>query len=426
MASPREVRMSRNAVVMGAVVLVLAGFVLYLAATAHTGAPWSSQTVVKAAFHDVDSLNAGDEVRQNSVRIGRVRDVEYDSGQAVVTLELDGKRAVYRDASAAVWDYTALGTKFVELDPGTPGTGALGDEVIAASKNVDSADLYKVLESFDERTREAGGRAVRELGGGMAGHGKDLHDFLGAAPDTLHDLGAVSQALASDEADLPGMLRAADDLTARFRGRDRQVAELMDQANATFESFAVDNGKPLQDTVRRLPGTLDSARTAFDSLDRPLADTEAALAGLRSGARALGTAEPELRGFLREAVPPLRRLPGVARQAEPAVDDLTHMFTDARPLAPSVAHALGSAVVPMRILAPYAPEAGQLFVRGHSFLAAGAALPGLHYARLGVVVGPGSATGTLVEGDGLERNPYPAPGEASNEDRTQSPLGGGR
>lgn len=425
MASPRELRMARTAAIAGTVLLAVIALVLYLAATAHTGAPWKSTTTVKAAFEDVDSLNPGDEVRQNSVRIGKVSSVDFVDDQAVVTLELDGDRTIYRNARATVWDYTALGTKFINLDPGTPDAGKLGDSVIPASRNVDSADMYKVLNTLDKRTRLAASRGIRNLGGGMAGRGQDLHDFLGRAPDLLTDLGSVSHALASKRANLPAMLRSADRLSARFAGREKQLAELMEQSDATLRAFSVDGGRPLQDTINELPGTLRTAHASLDKLDEPLADTEAAFSKLRAGSKALGESTPDLRGLLRESVRPLERLSKVAGQAEPAVADLTKMISDARPLAPRFTNAMSSAVTPLRVLAPYAPEAGQLFVRGHSFLAAGAALPGLHYARLGVTVGAGQVTGSLIEGDGLKRNVYPEPGEASH-DRAGLPAGGTR
>lgn len=420
-----ETKRSRHAVIIGTVTLVVAGILGYLLATVHSGLPFERTTQVRAVFKDVDSLLPGDQVRQNSVRIGTVEDVEFVKGRAVASLKLEGDRPVYRNARAKMLDYTAVGTKFVELDPGTPSTGRLSDNaVIPASRNVNSADLYKVLDTFDKPTRDAAMRSVRELGGGAAGHGQDLHDMVASAPDLLSGLGDVSHSLADKSADLPSLLRSADQLTARFAGREDDITALIGQTDDTFKAVSVDGAVPLRNTLQDLPSTLRTARSALGSLDAPLADTRDALATLRPGAEALGESAPDLRGTLREGVGPLRRLVGVAKQAEPAVADLTRMLHDARPLAPQVTRAMASAVTPLRIMAPYAPEFGQFFVRGNSFLAGGPALPGIHYARLGVAPGVGSAAGSLLGDDQLKRNIYPKPGEASH-DRVGL-LGGGR
>jgi phospholipid/cholesterol/gamma-HCH transport system substrate-binding protein len=412
-------------VIIGAVTLAVAGILGYLLATVHKGLPFEQTTHVRAVFKDVDSLLPGDQVRQNSVRIGSVEDVKFVKGRAVATLKLEGDRPVYRNARAKMLDYTAVGTKFVELDPGAPSAGRLSDNaVIPASRNVDSVDLYKVLDVLDKPTRDAAMRGVRELGGGAAGHGQDLHDMVASAPDLLSDLGDVSHSLADKSADLPSLLRSADQLTARFAGREHNITALIGQTDRTFKGVSVDGAQPLQNTLQGLPSTLRSTRSALDSLESPLADTHDALATLRPGAAALGDSASNLRGVLREGVPPLRRLVGVAKQAEPAVGDLTRMLHDARPLAPKVTEAMASAVTPLRIMAPYAPEFGQFFVRGNSFLAGGPALPGIHYARLGVAPGVGSAAGSVLGDDLLGRNIYPKPGEASH-DRVGL-LGGGR
>lgn len=422
MSGKLETRSARRTVIVGAIVLVLLAAVGYLAATAHRGAPWARTTVVQAAFTDVHSLKSGDQVRQNSIRIGQVDDIRFDNDVAVVTMRLDGRREVYRDARAAVGDFSSLGTKFIELHPGTAESGALEEnETIPAERNVDSSDIYELFNVFDGGTRKAATSAVRELGTGAAGLSRELHDYLGSVADLLGDAGTVSQALASEEADLPALLNSAHRLSARFTGRERQITDLVTQTDATLRAVSVDSGKPLRDSLRGLPSTLDSARGALDKLVDPLARIDAAAGELRPGAKALGASAEDLRGVLREGVRPLERVPGVAEPAGPAVKDLTRTFADARPLAPKVTRALHDLVTPMQVLAPYAPEVADFFVSGHSFLAED--VNGLHYARIGLVPGIRTGGGLVAGRELIPHNYYPEPGEAKN-DRAGSIEGG--
>lgn len=400
----------------GIIVLVVLAAVLFLTFKAQTGMPFAKTTEVRALVSDVHSLRANDAVRQNSRRIGRVSEIEYQDGNALVTMVLDGDVKVYRDAHVALWDLSALATKFVELDPGTSKAGELGSDPIPASQTEDSADLYELLEVLDPRTRTATTSALRALGGGAAGHGQDLEQFLATAPDLLGDLGATSEALAAPGTDLVGLLDDVDALSSRLRGRESELARLVAQSADTLDALATEPGQPLGETLKRLPNALSHTEHAMASLRTPLADTARAMRSLEPGAAALGRSERDLRGFLRDAVPVAHQVPQVADLAVPAVENLTRTFMDARPLAPLLRQAIGDLLAPLRVLAPYAPEMASLFLRGRSFVSQGPQ-PGVRYARLGVTPGVNTLLGGLVpSGDvSLPQNQYPRPGEAEND-----------
>ncbi|NKQ55481.1 MCE family protein [Amycolatopsis sp. K13G38] len=407
---------------IGAGGLAVLALILLFGVTASSGMPGTPKTVVRAAFHNVGApLKVGDDVRENSSRIGRVSAVDYDGTQAVVTLELDGTVAVYSDARAAVWDQSALAKKFVELDRGHAQAGPLGDHPIPADRDVDSADLDQVLDVLDPPTRDALAGTVRQVGGGAAGHSQDLHDLLEHLPAELNGLGTVAGSLSAPEADLPALLARADQLAGSIAGHTQQLADLVGQAGDTADAVATDSGKPLQDTIKDLPGTLAGARGALDSLDKPLTDVHGALTTARPGLAALGRATPDLRGVLREAPTPLNEVPGVARAAEPALRDLTATVADARPLAPEFSRGLVDAALPLNTLAPYSTEVVQFFRRIESMVSTEVA-PGVHGARVGVAVeGPSILTGGALKDPLQGQDAYPAPGQADGE-HTQSPV----
>ena len=419
---PRETRRALRTTVVGLVGLAVFGLAFYIMATAHKGLPFVEKTTVKAAFSNVDALKSGDDVRQNSVHIGQVVSVEYAHGAAVVTMELDGDKPVYADATAEVRDFSTLGAKFIELDPGTPAAGPLGNDVIEVNRTKDSADLYQLYDAFDKPTREAAASATREVGGGIAGHGEDLQDLTRSMAGLMGDFGTVSEVLSSRSANLPALLHASEQISASFLGRERQITEAVEQTDATFRALSVDNAGPLSGTLRRLPSTLDRMQVAFDSLDKPLADTERAFTDFRQGAEALGRAEQNFRGLLRDAVPPFRETPNVAEQAAPAVGEFTKTFADARPLAPKLVNFFDDFAAPASVFAPYAPEAGQLFVRGQSW--SSESYNGVQYARLSVDSGLRTVAGSILPGT-IPQNHYPEPGEADH-DRAEASTGGAR
>lgn len=417
----RQARRDRRRFLAGLVVLAIVSAIVFLVATANTGFPLTSTTTVKAAFSDVGALQTGNEVREHSQRIGRVADIAYQNGQAIVTLELEGEKPVYSNARAFVWDFSSLGQKVVELRRGDPRAGPLRKGTIDGSRTKPSADLHDALNVFDTRTRRQAQTLLQEVGGGLAGGGADLHDFFRASPDLLDDLGTVSGSLAAEDARLPELLGQARTLAERFRGKSGDIATLIKQMDESMRAFAADDGQPLRETINHLPATLTAARTSLAALEKPLSNTQTAMTTLRPGASDLATAEPSLRAALREGVAPMKRVPGVVDKAVPSVSDLTRTFADARPLAPSLVRALNHLATPLTALAPYAREAGQLFVRGDSFLSEGTAMPGVHYARLAVAPNVATVTDGVARTPVIKpRNPYPAPGEA---DRDRATLG---
>jgi len=385
---------------------------VYLAFTANQGRlPGTPVTTVRAAFDDVGQLQAGSEVRQNGEIVGQVSAVELLSGKPLVTMKLTSGAPLYRDGYAGIWDQSALAQKFVELRSGTAASGPLGDAVLPASQTESTHDLVSVLDVFDPPTRAALGNALRQLGGGLAGYGPGLHDFVATAPEDLGNVSQLSATLVSQRTDLPGLLRTSDRLSSRFTGREEQITELLAQTDQTLRALNVDAGKPLGDTVAKLPGTLVAVRGALDDAHAPLADLASATDDLRSGAHAVGDATPDVRGVFREAPDPLDRVPSVAKDAKPALTDLRDTFDDAGPFAAKLADGLSSVEEPLRVLAPYAPDIGTFafdisnLITNHDGWE--------HRLRLGV----GAPTPVTVLGNQIKdaNNPYPAPGQAIRE-----------
>jgi phospholipid/cholesterol/gamma-HCH transport system substrate-binding protein len=391
----------------------------YVAFTANQGRlPGTPATVVRAGFDDVGQLQPGSEVRQNGVIVGQVSAVDLVHGRPVVTMKVSGGVPMYRDGHAGIWDQSALAQKFVELTAGHPAAGPLGDAVLPAGRTEPTHDLVSLLNVFDPPTRQALAGTLRTLGGGLAGYGPGLHGFLGGLPSDLSDVRTVSSTLVSPETDLPGLLHSSDRLSERFTGREQEITDVLHRTDETLRALDAEGGRPLGQTLTKLPHTLDVLDTALNDAQRPLADLQASTTTLHSGAWALGRAVPDLRGVLREGQRPLRQVPGVADDAGPSVRDLGDTLADARPLVPRLADGLTSAARPLSVLAPYAPDLSTFgFDLSHLIVDH----DGWEH-RLRIMAGaPSAGTPLLVNQLPDTHDPYPAPGEAIRE---RDPDGG--
>lgn len=419
----------RAAWMIGVAVTVLFASAVLFGLNATHGMPLAPRKTLKAAFHDLNGLVVGDDVRIASTRVGYVDDIRVEGGRAVAILKIDDENMrVFRNATAAnasVGARSALGQKFVDLDPGSHETGELDNGALIPERATRGAhEISELFDVFDDPTRRATGSVLRELGGGLGGHERDLHDSLRAAPHVLPDLGAVSRSLAvRDGQDLTGLLHSADSLTSRFQNRQQELAGLTEQLDVSLNAMAVDGGKPVEDILRRAPGTLREARGALDALNRPLVHTEKAASVLRPGAESLGAATPDLRGVLREGVPPLAKVPGVARTGQPAVTELTGVMDDARPVAAQLVDTANRAATPLSVLAPYSGEIANYFTLASSALSHGDSAG--NWLRIYLVPHPESVSGTVpVKDPTVSRNPYPEPGQAAR-DSARAPIQGG-
>ena len=403
-------RVNRNdarTFVVGCIAFVVIGVIAYFGVTVQAGGqlPFKSYTFVKAAFADVGTLKPGLDVTENGVRIGEVRNIAFSNGAAVVTLRLDGHRAVYQNASASILSQSALGRKEVGLNPGSASAPALTG-VIPENHTTSSTSLDDVFAAFDAPTRAALQSGLTQLGGGLGGHGSDLNALLQHAPGLVHGLSAISSALSSDPNDVARLLASTNRLAGSLDTRQLQLAQLLRQVNTTLHAVTVDNGRPLQEIIAEAPATLHSARIGLGSLNRPLGDLQSAMTALRPGASALGAAVPATRTFLVQSIAPLQKVPGVSNLAVPAVDSLTPAFADARPVAPRVASSFEDAAVLLAGLSPYAYDIGRFF--SEEDLLSGEISPSQHYFSAQLAF-PGLRNLSLPDPT-ADRVPYPTPG----------------
>ncbi|MDE1145264.1 MAG: outer membrane lipid asymmetry maintenance protein MlaD [Azospirillaceae bacterium] len=105
--------------VLGAVVLVVAGFFLYFAYTtgnvrAVTGYP------LQARFASTGGLTAGNDVRISGVKVGSVTKAYLDpkTYQAVIEMQIDSQVKLPTDSSAGIASESLLGGRYLNVQPG--------------------------------------------------------------------------------------------------------------------------------------------------------------------------------------------------------------------------------------------------------------------------------------------------------------------
>lgn len=138
--------MGRNLVetVMGAVVLLIAGFFLIFAYNSSDLRPVSGYQVT-ARFNSVEGLQEGSDVRIGGVKVGSVtrQRLDPETFQAVVTMTLMKSVRLPTDSIASITGDSLLGGKYLKLTPGAAKTiVAAGGEI---KKTQDALVLEQIL-----------------------------------------------------------------------------------------------------------------------------------------------------------------------------------------------------------------------------------------------------------------------------------------
>jgi phospholipid/cholesterol/gamma-HCH transport system substrate-binding protein len=290
----------------------------------------------------------GQTVNIAGVKVGEVGSVTLEDGHAVVIMRIKEKYApIHRDATVLLRPKTGLKDMFLALDPGTASAGKLpeGGEVRVANTLPD-VNADEILASLDGDTRaylkillNAGGAAFDDRESGTSGRygqtaEQDLRETLKRFEPTARNGERFTRLLIERRHNIKRVIHNFQQLSTALAGRDRQLAELVDSANANFEAFASEQDA-LRGALREFPGALSQTETTLRKAGGLADELGPALQRLRPFARNLAPALRKTRPFFRETTPIIRdQIRPFARDVQPTVRDLRHASADLAVVTP--------------------------------------------------------------------------------------------
>lgn len=319
---------------------------------------------IQASFQAATLVRDGQDVQIDGIDVGKVADVRYRDGRAIVRLGIaDEHWPLHRGTKAILRFGTTAGngTRRVDLVPGPDSAPAIPEDgLIATRDTVTPVEFDEVFNMLDAPTRRTASQLVRRTADGLAGREADLRAGLRTAPAAIAGAGDVLDDLARDQAALDGLVTGAHRLTRTLAPRGAEITDLITVAATTFDVLARNAGA-VRASIDELPATLTQARGTLARLDRSLTGVRRLAAAVAPGTRRLPGLATDLRsaaGQLRvtapaavdvadraiAAVPPatrlLRRTAPFTAELGPILADLAPMVACIRPYVPEVAGAL--------------------------------------------------------------------------------------
>jgi phospholipid/cholesterol/gamma-HCH transport system substrate-binding protein len=291
----------------------------------------------------------GQSVNVAGVKVGEVGEVTLDDGRAVVNMQIQEKyKPIYRDATILLRPKTGLKDMFLSLDPGTPSAGAVPEGGrVRASDTLPDVNPDEVLAELDADTRDylrilldAGGTAFDDerASAGGARHAQtaqqDLRETFKRFEPTARDGKRITRLLIQRRQNIRHVIHNFQEFSTAVAQRDRQLAALVDSANANFEQFAAEEAA-LREALRLFPPALTQTETTLRKTETLASELGPTLEGLRPFARALPAALRKTRPFFNETTPIIRtQIRPFARDVQPTVRDLRAATADLADVTP--------------------------------------------------------------------------------------------
>jgi phospholipid/cholesterol/gamma-HCH transport system substrate-binding protein len=261
---------------------------------------------------------------------------------------------------------TGLKDMIVELDPGTKAAGALPEGgTIPVQNTAPDVNLDEVLSSLDADTRtylqilvNSGGEAF-----GKKGYSADLRETFKRFEPTNRDLAKITGLLSQRRHNLRRVIHNFSLITSELGKRDVQLAQFVGSANRNFRALAAQDNN-IRASLRELPPTLTTARTALGKADTLAKQLGPTLQALRPAARALGPALAATRPFLNTTTPIIRdQIRPFARDTQPTTRALRIAADNLKPLTPHLTNTFNFVNALLNTLAfnPKGDEEGFLF-----------------------------------------------------------------
>jgi ABC-type transporter Mla subunit MlaD len=245
---------------------------------------------------------------------------------AVAELSLDKKIApLARDSRLRVRPRSALGLKYIELEPGRGQSSFEAGDTIPVKQASEPLEYEDLFSTFDADTRPAIQGATEGFGNAFAGRGQSLNRSIAALNPFFRSLTPVMENLSARETELDQFFLQLGRAAAQVAPVARIQADLFTDMADTFAALSADP-RALQQTIEKGAPTMDVAISSF-RVQRPFLTDFADLSRrLRPAARELPRSLPAINRALAAGTPVLPRTVGLNERLERAFGEAEDLF----------------------------------------------------------------------------------------------------
>jgi phospholipid/cholesterol/gamma-HCH transport system substrate-binding protein len=340
--------------------LVIAGFalscfgiLLFLWVTFGGPTPFRAKSYeIKVPFNEATQLAEQSDVRISGVNVGKVQTIALapNGKQALATVNIDNKYAPLPESTRAILrTKTLLGETYIELTPGSDEAPELADGgTLPEANSAESVQLDEIFRTFDAKTRAAFQTWMQESAVAISGQGQGLSYAIGQFEPTFSELDKLFRVLDTQRLAVSQLFRNGATTFRALRGREGEVAKLIESSNAVFETTA-QRDRDIEALFRAFPTFQDESRLTLNRLKAFALNADPLMRQLVPAAEelsptfiAFANLAPEAKGFFEgltkviarapTGFPAVRKLfrdefPPLLRAIDPFLRNLNPIFT---------------------------------------------------------------------------------------------------
>lgn len=307
--------------------LVIAGFalscfgiLLFLWVTFGGPTPFRAKPYeIKVPFNEATQLAEQSDVRISGVNVGKVRTIALapNGRQALATVEIENKYAPLPESTRAILrTKTLLGETYIELTPGSNKGPELADGGTVPEANIaESVQLDEIFRTFNPETRAAFQGWMQESAVAIGGQGQSLSYAIGQFDPTFSELDKLFRVLDTQRLAISQLFRNGATTFRALRGREGQLADLIQSSNAVFQTTAR-RDRDIEALFRAFPTFQDESRLTLDRLKTFAVNANPLMRQLVPAAEelsptliAFANLAPEAKGFFEGLAPVIARAP---------------------------------------------------------------------------------------------------------------------
>jgi phospholipid/cholesterol/gamma-HCH transport system substrate-binding protein len=246
------------------------GILLFLWVTFGGPTPFRAKSYeLKVPFNEATQLAEQSDVRISGVNVGKVQSIDLapNGKQALATVAIDDQYAPLPESTRAILrTKTLLGETYIELTPGSRHAPELGDGATLPEANVgESVQLDEIFRTFNAQTRAAFQEWMQEAAVAINGQGQSLSYALGGLEPTFTEFDKLFRVLSSQELAVAQLFRNGATTFRSLRGREGQLADLIQSSNAVFQTTAR-RDRDIEALFRAFPTFLDESKLTTSRL----------------------------------------------------------------------------------------------------------------------------------------------------------------
>lgn len=231
----------------------------------------TSKYEVYTYFSNASGLPKKAKVKISGVDVGNIKNILLENGKAKIVLVIDRDIKLYSDAKAKIVATGIIGTKYMELNPGTP-----SNSLIHAGDTIESIDETASMEDMVAKAVQKVEKLLDNANMGLN------EEFFKNLSDTVKNLKNVSQAIADKEKEISKVIDNFEhfssdlyDITSKNKEDIRNIILELKKVSENINNIVnkIDDGNGTlatlindEEMAKELKDTVSEVKTAVESI----------------------------------------------------------------------------------------------------------------------------------------------------------------